>query len=74
MSVKNNPVVIVSVIICAKCKNYRKKQTDHMETFYHCVLDNPKVIRNCIKEVRGSTPRIDEVMLQGKCPTFKEKK
>mgnify|MGYP001576245460 FL=1 len=66
--------VKVSVIICASCINYRKKSTSYMETFYHCVFDNPKVIRSCIEEVRGSTPHIDEVMLQGKCPTFERKR
>lgn len=45
-----------------------------METFYHCIFDNAKVIRSCIEKVRGSTPRIDEVMLHGKCPAFERKK
>ena len=45
-----------------------------METFYHCVSDNPKVVRSCMEEVRGSTPRINEVMLQGKCREFERKK
>ena len=64
----------VGVIICASCKNYRKKRTDYMETFYHCVFDNTKVIRSCIEEVRGSTPRINEVMLKEKCREFERKK
>ena len=64
----------VSVIICASCKNYRKKRTSYMETFYHCVFDNTKVIKSCIEEVKGSTPRINEVMLQGKCPAFERKR
>ena len=45
-----------------------------METFYHCVFDNTKVIRSCIEEVKGSTPRINEVMLQGKCREFERKR
>ena len=45
-----------------------------METFYHCVFDNTKVIKSCIEEVKGSTPRINEVMLQGKCPAFERKR
>ena len=60
----------VSVIICASCKNYRKKKTNYMETFYHCVFDNIKVIRSCIEEVKGSTPRVNEVMLKNKCNDF----
>ncbi|MEK7142386.1 MAG: hypothetical protein AAB818_02260 [Patescibacteria group bacterium] len=64
----------VGVIICASCKNYRKKRTDYMETFYHCALDDEEVIISCIKEVKGSTPRINKVMLQGKCPTFERKR
>lgn len=73
MFAKNNPVAIVSVVICDKCKNYRKKTTKYMETFYHCFFDSKKVIRSCIEEVKGSTPRINEVLLKGKCPDFIKK-
>ena len=63
-----------SVIVCVSCENYRKKPTDYMETFYHCVFDNAKVIRSCIGRVKGSTLRVDEVMLKGKCSKFKKNK
>lgn len=66
--------VKASVIICASCRKYCKKQTNYMEVFYHCALDDKKVIRSCIEEVKGSTPRINEVMLQGKCREFERKK
>lgn len=66
--------VKISIVVCDSCKNYRKKHTDHMETFYHCIFDSAKVVRSCIEEVRRSTPRIDEVMLQRKCPIFKRKR
>lgn len=63
----------VSIVICDSCKNYRKKNTGHMETFYHCTFDNAKVIRSCIEEVRRSTPRIDEAMLKLSCKDFSKK-
>lgn len=63
----------VSIVICDSCKNYRKKRTDHMEIFYHCIFDNTKVIRSCIEEVRRSTPRIDEAMLKLSCKDFSKK-
>lgn len=63
-----------SVIICASCKKYCKKQTNYMEVFYHCILDDKKVIRSCIEEVKGSTPRVNEAMLHGKCPAFERKR
>lgn len=63
----------VSVVICASCKNYRKKRTGYMETFYHCAFDNLKVTRSCIEGVKRSTPRIDEAMLKLSCKDFSKK-
>ena len=63
----------VSVVICDSCKNYRKKGTSHMETFYHCVFDKPKMIRICMEEIKKSTPSVDEVLLSGECKKFKSK-
>jgi len=49
------------------------KQTDFLEVFYHCALDTGEVVEKGIKEVKKSTPSIDEVLLSGECKKFKSK-
>ena len=60
----------VSIIICASCTKYRMKQTDFLEVLYHCALDTTEVVEKGIKEVKKSTPRVDEAMLKNKCNNF----
>lgn len=74
MIAKTKIIKKVSVIICDKCVNYRKIQTTHMEVFYHCSFDEPRTVRNCIDNVKRSTPSIDAVLLKGKCVKFAIKK
>lgn len=66
-------IKVVCIVVCAKCVNYRKKQTDYMETFYYCQLDKPAMIRRMISKAKGTTPRIDAVMLKGECRDFDKK-